>query len=128
MKKSDYFYDLPPELIAQEPVEPRDHSRLLALDRKTGEVRDRHFYDLPEFLKPGDCLILNDSRVLPARLYGRKKDTGASVELLLLHPRGKDRWEVLAGPGRRAKPGNVLVFGDGLLEAEVLDVVEEGNR
>ena len=128
MKKSDYFYDLPQELIAQEPIEPRDHSRLLVLDRKTGGIQDRHFYDLEEFLKPGDCLILNDSRVLPARLYGRKKDTGASVELLLLHPQGQDRWEVLAGPGRRAKPGNILVFGDGLLEAEVLDVVEEGNR
>ncbi len=128
MKKSDYFYDLPQELIAQEPIEPRDHSRLLVLDRKTGGIQDRHFYDLEELLKPGDCLILNDSRVLPARLYGRKKDTGASVELLLLHPQGQDRWEVLAGPGRRAKPGNILVFGDGLLEAEVLDVVEEGNR
>lgn len=128
MKKSDYFYDLPQELIAQEPIEPRDHSRLLVLDRQTGGIQDRHFYDLEEFLKPGDCLILNDSRVLPARLYGRKKDTGASVELLLLHPQGQDRWEVLAGPGRRAKPGNILVFGDGLLEAEVLDVVEEGNR
>ena len=127
MKKSDYFYDLPQELIAQEPIEPRDHSRLLVLDRKTGGIQDRHFYDLEELLKPGDCLILNDSRVLPARLYGRKKDTGASVELLL-HPQGQDRWEVLAGPGRRAKPGNILVFGDGLLEAEVLDVVEEGNR
>lgn len=128
MKKSDYFYDLPQELIAQEPIEPRDHSRLLVLDRQTGGIQDRHFYNLEEFLKPGDCLILNDSRVLPARLYGRKKDTGASVELLLLHPQGQDRWEVLAGPGRRAKPGNILVFGDGLLEAEVLDVVEEGNR
>ena len=128
MKKSDYFYDLPQELIAQEPIEPRDHSRLLVLDRKTGGIQDRHFYDLEELLKPGDCLILNDSRVLPARLYGRKKDTGASVELLLLHPQGQDRWEVLAGPGRRAKPGNILVFGDGLLEAEVLDGVEEGNR
>ena len=104
MKKSDYFYDLPQELIAQEPIEPRDHSRLLVLDRKTGGIQDRHFYDLEELLKPGDCLILNDSRVLPARLYGRKKDTGASVELLLLHPQGQDRWEVLAGPGRRAKP------------------------
>lgn len=128
MKKSDYFYDLPPELIAQEPVEPRDHSRLLVMDRRSGAFQDRHFYDLPDFLNPGDCLILNDSRVLPARLYGKKKDTGASVELLLLHPQGRDRWEALAGPGRRAKPGNVLVFGDGLLEAEVVDVVQEGNR
>ncbi len=128
MKKSDYFYELPPELIAQEPIEPRDHSRLLVMDRESGALADRHFYDLEGLLNPGDCLILNDSRVLPARLYGKKKDTGASVELLLLHPLGNDRWEVLAGPGRRAKPGNVLVFGDGRLEAEVIDVVEEGNR
>ena len=128
MNKSDYFYSLPPELIAQEPVEPRDHSRLLVMDRRSGSLRDRHFYNLTDFLKPGDCLILNDSRVLPARLYGQKKDTGAAVELLLLHPRGENRWEVLAGPGRRAKPGNILTFAGGLLEAEVLEVVEEGNR
>ncbi|HIW74278.1 MAG TPA: tRNA preQ1(34) S-adenosylmethionine ribosyltransferase-isomerase QueA [Firmicutes bacterium] len=128
MNKSDYFYSLPSELIAQEPVEPRDHSRLLVMDRRSGSLRDRHFYDLTDFLKPGDCLILNDSRVLPARLYGQKKDTGAAVELLLLHPRGENRWEVLAGPGRRAKPGNILTFAGGLLEAEVLEVVEEGNR
>ena len=128
MNKSDYFYSLPPELIAQEPVEPRDHSRLLVMDRRSGSLRDRHFYNLTDFLKPGDCLILNDSRVLPARLYGQKKDTGAAVELLLLHPRGENRWEVLAGPGRRAKPGNTLTFAGGLLEAEVLEVVEEGNR
>ena len=128
MNKSDFFYGLPQELIAQEPMEPRDHSRLLCMNRRTGEWQDRHFYDVAELLCPGDCLILNDSRVLPARLYGQKKETGASVELLLLKPCGLNRWEVLAGPGRRAKPGNVLVFGDGLLEAEVVDVVDEGNR
>ncbi len=86
------------------------------------------FYELPRFLRPGDCLILNDSRVLPARLYGRKKETGAAVELLLLHPRGRDCWEVLAGPGKKAKPGTTLTFADGRLEAEVLDIVDEGNR
>ena len=128
MKTHDFYYDLPPELIAQEPLEPRDHSRLLALDRKTGKWEDTLFYELPRFLRPGDCLILNDSRVLPARLYGRKKETGAAVELLLLHPRGHDCWEVLAGPGRKAKPGTTLTFADGRLEAEVLDIVDEGNR
>lgn len=128
MNKSDFFYDLPEELIAQDPIEPRDHSRMLVMNRRTGELEDRHFYDLTEFLRPGDCLVLNDSRVLPARLYGKKKDTGAPVELLLLNPKGLNRWEVLAGPGKHAKPGNVLVFGDGMLEAEVLDVINEGNR
>ena len=128
MKTSDYAYDLPPELIAQEPLEPRDHSRLLVVDRTGEPLEDRHFYDLPDYLRPGDCLILNDSRVLPARLYGVKKDTGAAVELLLLTPRGKDRWEVLTGPGRRAKPGTTLVFGDGALTAHVLEVLDGGNR
>lgn len=128
MNKSDFFYELPPERIAQEPVEPRDHSRMLVMDRGTGALEDRHFYDLPSFLKPGDCLILNDSRVLPARLYGRRKGTGAAVELLLLKPLGGDSWEVLAGPGRKARPGDILVFGEGLLEADVEEILEEGNR
>lgn len=128
MNKSDFFYELPPERIAQEPVEPRDHSRMLVMDRGTGALEDRHFYDLPSFLKPGDCLILNDSRVLPARLYGRRKGTGAAVELLLLKPLGGDFWEVLAGPGRKARPGDILVFGEGLLEADVEEILEEGNR
>ncbi len=128
MNKSDFYYELPDELIAQEPIEPRDHSRMLVMDRGTGELCDRHFYQLRDFLRPGDCLILNDSRVLPARLYGTKKDTGASVELLLLHQQSSNTWEVLAGPGRRAKPGTELVFGDGLLEAKVLDVINDGNR
>lgn len=128
MKTSDYAYDLPPELIAQEPLEPRDHSRLLVVDRTGETLEDRHFYDLPDYLRPGDCLILNDSRVLPARLYGVKKDTGAAVELLLLTPRDKDRWEVLTGPGRRAKPGTTLVFGGGALTAHVLEVLDGGNR
>ena len=128
MKRQDFYYDLPQELIAQEPLEPRDHSRLLVLDRKAGTRSDRHFYDVEEFLQPGDCLILNDSRVLPARLYGNRRGTGAAVELLLLNQRGTDVWEVLAGPGRKARPGDVLVFGDGLLEAEVLEILDGGNR
>lgn len=128
MKRQDFYYDLPQELIAQEPLEPRDHSRLLVLDRKAGTRSDRHFYDIEEFLQAGDCLILNDSRVLPARLYGNRRGTGAAVELLLLNQRGTDVWEVLAGPGRKARPGDVLVFGDGLLEADVLEILEGGNR
>ncbi len=128
MKRQDFNYDLPQELIAQEPLEPRDHSRLLVLDRTTGERLDRHFYDVEELLRPGDCLILNDSRVLPARLYGNRKETGAAVEFLLLTPRGNDVWEVLAGPGRKARPGDVLTFGGGLLDAEVLEILPGGNR
>lgn len=128
MKKQDFYYELPEDRIAQEPVEPRDHSRMLVLDRKTGALEDRHFYDLPDYLHKGDCLVLNDSRVLPARLYGEKCGTGAAVELLLLTPKGDDRWEVLAGPGRRAKPGDRLRFGEGILEAEILDILEGGNR
>ena len=128
MKRTDFYYDLPQELIAQEPLEPRDHSRLLVLNRENGTREDRHFYDIESLLNEGDCLILNDSRVLPARLYGNRKETGAAVELLLLNPRGLDVWEVLAGPGRKARPGNVLTFGNGLLEAEVLEILEGGNR
>ena len=116
MKRQDFAYDLPEELIAQEPIDPRDHARMLVIDRQTGVCTDRHFYDILEYLRPGDCLVLNDSRVLPARLYGQRKGTGAAVELLLLKQKGNDVWEVLAGPGRKAKPGNVLVFGDGLLQ------------
>ena len=128
MLRQDFYYDLPEELIAQEPIEPRDASRLLALDRESGEVAHRHFTDIVEYLREGDCLVLNDSRVLPARLIGKRAATGANVELLLLTPHGNDTWEALAGPGRRAKPGDILTFGDGLLTAEVLDVLEGGNR
>lgn len=128
MRRSDFFYDLPEELIAQEPIEPRDASRLLYLHRDTGETEDRTFRDILKLFRPGDCLVLNDSRVMPARLYGHRKGTGAAVELLLLRQESKDTWEVLAGPGKKAKPGNVLVFGDGLLEAEVLEIVADGNR
>ncbi len=128
MLRSDFFYDLPEELIAQEPVEPRDASRLLALNRETGACEDKHFSDILDCLRPGDCLVLNNSRVLPARLLGERAATGAKVELLLLTPKGNDVWEVLAGPGRRAKPGDELTFGDGLLTATVLEIVEGGNR
>ena len=128
MLRSEFYYDLPEELIAQEPIEPRDASRLLHLDRNTGAVKDGTFRDILHILRPGDCLVLNDSRVMPARLYGNRKGTGAAVELLLLRQRELDVWEVLAGPGKKAKPGNVLVFGEGLLEAEVLEVIEDGNR
>lgn len=128
MLRQDFYYDLPEELIAQEPIEPRDASRLLTLDRASGEVTDRHFTDIVDYLREGDCLVLNDSRVLPARLLGKRAATGANVELLLLTPHGNDTWEALAGPGRRAKPGDTLTFGDGLLTAEVLDVLEGGNR
>ncbi len=128
MNTHDFFYNLPDNLIAQEPIEPRDHSRLLVMGRENGALHDRHFYDLLDHLRPGDCLILNDSRVLPARLYGCRADTGSPLELLLLTPHGNDVWEVLAGPGKKAKPGFRLSFGDGALTADVLDVLEGGNR
>ena len=128
MLKSDFYYNLPEELIAQEPIEPRDASRLLVMDKHSGDLRDGTFRDIKDLLRPGDCLILNDSRVLPARLLGERMGTGAHVELLLLTPHGNDVWEVLAGPGRRAKPGNRISFGGGLLIAEILEVLEGGNR
>lgn len=128
MNTHDFYYHLPENLIAQEPIEPRDHSRFLVMDRKSGALSDEHFYDLPSHLRPGDCLILNDSRVLPARIYGQRADTGSPLQLLLLKPHGKDVWEVLAGPGKKAKPGYRLTFGDGALEAEVLEVLPDGNR
>ena len=117
MLKSDFYYHLPEELIAQEPIEPRDASRLLVMDKQTGALTDGTFRDIKQLLKPGDCLILNNSRVLPARLIGERMGTGAAVELLLLTPHGNDVWEVLAGPGRRAKEGYRLSFGGGLLKA-----------
>ncbi len=128
MKRQDFYYDLPQELIAQEPMEPRDQSRLLVVDRARGTRSNRQFFEIMDYLREGDCLILNNSRVLPARLYGNRKETGAAVELLLLNPKGDDCWEVLAGPGKKAKVGNVLTFGEGLLEAEVTDVLPDGNR
>lgn len=128
MKTSDFFYNLPEELIAQHPAEPRDSSRLMVLNKTTGEIEHQHFYDILDYLEEGDCLILNDTRVLPARIYGVKKDTGANVEFLLLTCREKDVWEVLAGPGKRAKEGTRFVFGDGIMEAEILEVLDNGNR
>ena len=128
MKRQDFYYNLPKELIAQHPLEKRDHSRLLKLDRKTGFVEHWRFYDIVDLLQPGDCLILNDSRVLPSRLYGKKEDTGAVVEFLLLNQREKDIWEVLTGPGRRAKPGSRFTFGEDKLKAEILSVLDGGNR
>lgn len=128
MKRSDFGYDLPKELIAQTPTEPRDAARMLVLGRESGAYEDRHFYDLDQYLNPGDLLILNDTKVLPARIYGVKEGTGAHVEFLLLTPKGNDVWEVLAGPGKRAKPGTHFVFGDGLMRAEILEVIEGGNR
>lgn len=124
----DFYYDLPKDLIAQTPLEPRDSSRLIILNKETGAVEHKHFYDVIDYLNPGDCLVLNDSRVLPARLYGVKEDTGAKVEFLLLTHREGDIWEVLTGPGKRAKPGTRFVFGDGLLHAEILEIIEGGNR
>ncbi len=128
MKTSDFFYDLPEELIAQTPIEPRSASRLLCLDRQSGDVIDKTFEDILDCLNPDDCLILNDSRVLPARIYGHRVPTGGGVELLLLQSHGNDRWEVLAGPGKKARPGDVLTFGNGLLQAEVLEILDGGNR
>lgn len=128
MKTSDFYYELPQELIAQTPLCQRDHSRLMVLNRESGEIIHRHFYDLVDLLRPGDCLIFNDSRVLPARLYGIKEGTGATVEFLLLNQQNGDCWEVLAGPGKKAKPGSRFTFGNGLMTGEVLDVLEGGNR
>ncbi len=127
MKKSDFDFYLPEELIAQTPLERRDGSRLLALDKYSGEIEHRHFYDLPDFLKAGDCLVMNNSRVLPARLIGTRK-TGGMVELVLLRDLGDGRWECLSRPGRKTKPGTELSFGDGELNAVVEAVVEGGNR
>lgn len=128
MKTSDFYYDLPPELIAQTPIQRRDGSRLMTLNRETGAVGHRHFYELPELLRPGDCLILNDSRVLPARLLGRRLPGGGACEVLLLIDRGENVWECLVRPGRKLRPGTRMTFGSGELTAEVVGEVEDGNR
>lgn len=128
MKKEDFYYDLPKEYIAQTPIEPRDHSKMLVVHRSEDRIEHRHFYDILDYLTDKDCLILNDTRVLPARLYGIKEDTGARVEFLLLNQKEKDVWEVITGPGKRAKEGTKFTFGDGILHAEVLSVLENGNR
>ena len=128
MKTSDFFYELPPELIAQEPMAKRDESRLMVLDKNTGDIEHRHFYDIVDMLRPGDALILNDTRVIPARLYGAKEGTGGAIEFLLLTKHSLDTWEVILRPGRKAKPGARFVFGGGELKAEVIDIINDGNR
>lgn len=128
MKTSDFYYDLPEELIAQDPLEDRSSSRLMVLDRESGNISHHIFKDIIDYLNPEDCLVINDTKVIPARLYGVKEDTGAHIEILLLKRRENDVWETLVRPGKKAKPGTRLTFGDGRLKAEVIDVVEEGNR
>lgn len=128
LKKSDFYFDLPEELIAQDPLEDRSSSRLLMLNKETGKVEHHIFKEVIDCLEPGDCLVLNNTKVIPARLLGEKEDTGAHVEVLLLKRHEGDVWETLVKPGKKCRPGSRLVFGDGLLKAEVLEVVEEGNR
>ena len=128
MKLSDFNYELPQELIAQDPLLKRSDSRLMVLNRATGGIEHRHFSDVIEYLNPGDCLVINDTKVIPARLIGVKEDTGASIEVLLLKRHDDKVWETLVKPGKKAKPGTKIIFGDGLLTGEVIDVVEEGNR
>lgn len=128
LKKSDFYFDLPKELIAQDPLEDRSASRLLHLDPLTGEVTHHVFRDVTEFLKPGDCLVLNNTKVIPARLLGQREGTGGHVEVLLLSRKEGDVWETLVKPGKKCKPGTRLTFGDGLLKAEVLETMEDGNR
>ena len=124
----DFYYDLPQERIAQTPLEDRTSSKLLVLDRETGNVEHKHFRDILEYLKPGDCLVMNNTRVIPARLYGSKEGTGGKIEFLLLKRISLDDWEVILKPGKKAKPGARFEFGDGLLKAEVLEVIEDGKR
>lgn len=128
MKKSDFYFDLPKELIAQTPSERRDHSRMMVIGKSSGKIEHKHFYDITDYLREGDCLVLNNSRVLPARLYGIKKGTGAKVEFLLLNNRGNDEWECITGPGKRAKVGTEFEFNDGVLKCIVKEVLENGNR
>ncbi len=128
MKKEDFYYELPKERIAQTPIEPRDASKMMVIHRSEHTNEDKHFYDIVDYLNEGDCLILNDTKVLPARLYGVKEETGAHVEFLMLTQKENDVWEVITGPGRRAKTGSKFIFGDGLLKAEIIDVLDNGNR
>ena len=128
MDVKDFYYDLPEELIAQDPLEKRSNSRLMVLDKKSGDVYHRHFYDIKEYLKPGDCLVVNNTKVIPARLYGSRENTGGKVEILLLKRVSDDVWETLVKPGKKARIGDRIEFGEGLLKAEIIDVVEEGNR
>ena len=128
MKTSDFYYDLPKELIAQDPLEDRSASRLMHLNKETGEYEHGHFRDILKYLKPGDCLVINDTKVIPARLYGSKVGTDAAIEILLLKRRENDIWETLLKPGKKCKVGTVISFGDGILTGEVVDIVDEGNR
>ena len=128
MKTHDFYYELPPELIAQTPIQRRDASRLMTLDKVTGAVGHHHFYDLPQFLRPGDCLVLNDSRVLPARLLGHREPTGGACEVVLLIDRGENTWECLVRPGKKLRTGTRLSFGEGQLQGEITQVLENGNR
>lgn len=128
MDVKDFYYDLPKELIAQDPLEDRSSSRLMVLDKNTGEVEHKVFKDITAYLRPGDCLVINNTKVIPARLYGVKDGTQAKVELLLLKRKENDIWETLVKPGKKCKPGTKVIFGDGLLTGEIIDVVEEGNR
>lgn len=128
MDVKDFDYDLPEELIAQDPLEDRSGSRLMVMDKSTGEVEHRVFKDIIEYLNPGDCLVINNTKVIPARLFGVKEQTEAKIEILLLKRRENDVWETLVKPGKKAKIGTRIIFGDGLLVGEIIDVVEEGNR
>lgn len=128
MKTSDFYFDLPEELIAQEPLKDRSSSRLLVADKNTESISHKHFRDIKEYLKAGDCLVINDTRVLPARLHGERVGTGAHIEVLLLVRKSIDTWEVLVRPGKKARPGDKISFGDGRLTAEVLETIEGGNR
>ena len=128
MKTSDFYYDLPQELIAQDPLEDRSSSRLMHLSLKDGSIEHRHFTDVLDYMKEGDCLVINDTKVIPARLYGHKEETGALIEILLLKRRENDIWECLVKPGKKARPGAKITFGNGILKGKIIDVVDEGNR
>ena len=128
MKRQDFYFDLPEELIAQDPLEDRSSSRLLVLDKKTGATSHHIFREIKDYLTPGDCLVINDTKVIPARLYGHKEETGALIEILLLKRRENDIWECLVKPGKKARPGAKITFGDGILKGEIIDIVDEGNR
>ena len=128
LKRSDFFYELPEELIAQTPLSVRDSSRLMKVNKNTGKIEHKFFYNIIDYLNPGDCLVINDSKVIPARIYGVKKDNGVPIEILLLKQKELDTWEILCKPGKRCKIGTHIIFGEGILEAEVIDIIEDGNR
>ena len=128
MQLKDFHYDLPKSLIAQSPIQKRDMSRLLVLNKETGETTHQHFYDIKKYINPGDCLVINNTRVIPARLLGQREQTKGKIEFVLLKKHDTDIWEVLLKPGRRAKRGTIFVFGDNLLKAEILDILDGGNR